>query len=33
MLNSLYENASWHGFEDVTYITSHNDSRTRLSCW
>ncbi|MFN3632719.1 DUF2691 family protein [Exiguobacterium profundum] len=33
MLNSLYENASWHGFGDVTYITSHNDSRTRLSCW
>lgn len=33
MLNSLYQNASWYGFEDVTYITRHNDSRTRLSCW
>lgn len=33
MLNSLYENASLHGFEEITYITSHNDSMTRLSCW
>ena len=33
MLNSLYQNASLHGFEEITYITSHNDSRTHLSCW
>ncbi|WP_214742476.1 DUF2691 family protein [Exiguobacterium sp. s48] len=33
MLNSLYENAALHGFGDITYITSHNDSMTRLSCW
>lgn len=33
MLNSLYENASLHEFEDIAYITNHNDSMTRLSCW
>ncbi|WP_214696626.1 DUF2691 family protein [Exiguobacterium sp. s160] len=33
MLNSLYENAFLHEFEEIAYITSHNDSMTRLSCW
>lgn len=33
MLNSLYENAFLHEFEEIVYITSHNDSMTRLSCW
>lgn len=32
-LNSLYENAFLHEFEEIAYITSHNDSMTRLSCW
>ncbi|WP_214700808.1 MULTISPECIES: DUF2691 family protein [unclassified Exiguobacterium] len=33
MLGSLYQNAILHGFEDIAYITSNNDSRTHLSCW
>ena len=33
LLNSLYENASLYEFEEIAYITSHNDSMTRLSCW
>ena len=29
----LYKNATDCGFENVTYITDENDTRTRLSAW